>query len=87
MALIEQRVADQIEIVSNFKHIQIREADQIVDDTTGEIKSSRFHRRVIKCGSDVSSETAEIQGIANAVWTDEIKTAWAEHQANQVNQN
>ena len=87
MALIEQRVTDKIEIVSEFKHLQIREADQIVDEDTGEIKSSKFHRRVLECDSDVSKESAEIQAIANAVWTKDIKTAWNEFQANQANQN
>jgi hypothetical protein len=80
MSLIEQRVLDQIEIVTQYKHIQIREADQIVDDSTGKVKSSTFHRRVLVCGADVSGESAEIQAIAAAVWTDEIKAAYTDFQ-------
>lgn len=83
MALTEQRVIDQIEIVSEYKHLQIREADQIVDDQTGEVKSSRFHRRVLECGSDVSLETSEIQAIASAVWTADVVASWEEFKASQ----
>ena len=34
MALTKQKVQDKIEIVSEFKHIQIRYANQIVEDGT-----------------------------------------------------
>lgn len=83
MALIEQRIIDQIEIVSTYKHLQIREADQIVDDQTGEVKSSKFHRRVLECGSDVSNEDAEIQATANLWWTQARKDAFATFKASQ----
>jgi hypothetical protein len=83
MALIKQRVTDKIEIVTQFKHLQIREADQIVDDSTGVVESSKFHRRVVECNADVSNESDEIQAIASAVWTPEIKTAYTTHQEAQ----
>ena len=33
---------------------------------------------------DVSSENAEIQALANALWTDEVKSAWASKQSEEV---
>ena len=33
---------------------------------------------------DVSGESAEIQALAGALWTDEVKKAWADKQAEEV---
>jgi hypothetical protein len=79
MALVEQRVLDKIEIVGKFKHVQIRDDDQIIDDQTNEVKASgNWHRRVLTSNEDISSESAEVQAVCNAVWTDEVKAAWSE---------
>ena len=64
--------------------IKIREIDQEVDDQTGEIISSIYHRRVIDCNSDVSNESLEIQAVANDIWTPEIITAWEEFSTAQT---
>jgi len=80
MALVEQRVLDKIEVVGPFKNVQLREDDQIIDDQTNEVKSSaNWHRRVLASNEDISSESAEVQAVCNAVWTDEIKAAYAAH--------
>jgi hypothetical protein len=77
MALVEQRVLDKIEILGRFKHVQLREDDQIIDDQTNEVKSSgNWHRRVLAPNEDISSEPAEVQAVCNAVWTDEVKDSW-----------
>ena len=39
MALIEKTITDKIEVVGDFKHVQVREDRQIVDDDTDEIKA------------------------------------------------
>jgi len=83
MALTKETVEDKIEVVGDYKAIQIRTATVIKDDGT-EISRS-FHRKVIhpcvKSGNtwsdyDTSSESTEVQGIASAVWTDAVKTAY-----------
>lgn len=83
MALTKETVEDKIEVVGDYKAIQIRTATVIKDDGT-EI-SRNFSRRVIhpcvKSGDtwsdyDTSSESTEVQGIATAVWTDAVKTAY-----------
>jgi len=78
MALIKEVINDKYEIVSTFKHIQVREATVVKED--GVELSRSFHRRVLTPDMDVSSEPDEIKGMADALWTDEVKEAWAEFQ-------
>ena len=63
------------EIRSEYKHIQERQKTAIVED--GSELSYSYHRRVLAPDADVSSESDEIKGIAAALWTDEVKEAWA----------
>ena len=81
MALEKTIVDDKIEIVSAYKHLQIRTATVVSED--GNELSRSFHRRAITPDMDVSGESTEIQGIAAAVWTDEVKAAWQTFQENQ----
>ena len=82
MALIEQTILDKIEIAGPFKHIQCRHDDQIVDDGTGEVKSrGNFRRHILSPGDDLSSEPAEVQAIAAAVWTQDVLDAYQAHTA------
>ena len=81
MALTERTVEDKIEIVGEFKHIQVRAATIIERD--GVEISRSFHRHVIAPDADVSGESAEVQAIAAAVHTDEVKAAYAAHLAAQ----
>ena len=74
MALEKTTTDDKIEIVSDFKHLNIRTATVVSEDGT-ELSRS-FHRRLITPDMDVSGESAEIRGIAAAVWTDQVKSAW-----------
>ena len=64
---------NKIEVVSDFKHLQIRE----ITDEGG------YHRRVLTPDEDVSGEVQEIQDKAEELWTDEVKSAWATFQAEQ----
>ena len=81
MALTEQELQDKIEIVSEHKMIQVRTATIIKRD--GIEISRSFHRHVVVpctkdsgswADTDISGESTEVQAIANAVWTDAIKT-------------
>lgn len=77
MALTERTLEDKIEIVGEFKHIQVRTATIIERD--GVEISRSFHRHVITPDADVSGESAEVQAIAAAVHTPEVKAAYAAH--------
>jgi phage host-nuclease inhibitor protein Gam len=81
MALTERTVQDKIEIVGDFKHIQVRTATVIERD--GVEISRSFHRHVVAPDADISGESAEVQAICTAVHTDEIKAAYAAHLAAQ----
>tara|TARA_R100000306_G_C4347033_1_gene128144 strand:- start:412 stop:681 length:270 start_codon:yes stop_codon:yes gene_type:complete len=77
MALVEKRIVDKVEFVGPFKVCQVREDIQIIDDSTDEIKSrGNWHRYVLKPGNDISGQSAEIQSLCNAAWTQEIKDAF-----------
>ena len=80
MALTEETIQDKIEIVGQYKYIQVRTATVIKKDGT-EISRS-FSRHIVApniSADDLAKESTEVQGIANSVWTDEIKTAYAKN--------
>ena len=82
MALEKQIIEDKIEIVGEFKHVQVRTATVIKED--GVELNRSFHRHTLNCLDDITSESAEVQAICNAVWTDELKAAYQEHLDSQV---
>ena len=87
MAITKEIIEDKIEIVGDYKSIQVRTATVIKED--GVELSRSFHRHALECVSsvkndddtwthtdtDVSGESTEVQGIAATVWTDQIKEA------------
>jgi len=87
MAINKEIIEDKIEIVGEHKTIQIRTATVIKEDGVELTRS--FHRHALDCVSsvkndddswthtdtDVSGESAEVQAIANAVWTTTVKNA------------
>ena len=79
MALTEETVQDKIEIVGDYKHIQVRTATIIKKD--GVEISRSFHRHVVAPNSDVSGESDDVKALATQFHTDEIKTAYAKHVA------
>ena len=78
MAITKEIVEDKIEIVGDYKAIQIREATVIKED--GKELTRSFHRKVLQCVSsvkndddsfthtdtDVSGESAEVQAVKTA---------------------
>ena len=76
MALSESIEYDKIEVVGQYKAVQVRKATVIKKDGTELTRS--FRRYVLQPDSDISKEPAEVQAVCNAVWTDAIKTAWTE---------
>ena len=85
MALTEETIQDKLEVVGQFRHIQVRTATVIKRD--GEEISRSFSRHVVSPLDDVSGESAEVQAICAAVHTDEVKAAYAaflESQASEM---
>ena len=80
MPLTETKENDKIEVVNKW-NIQVREATVIKKD--GVELTRTFHRKVIVPGkldssdnlvdTDISGEDADVQAIANAAWTTQVK--------------
>ena len=77
MALTEEQINDKIEVVGNFKHVQVRTATVIKRDDV-EISRS-FQRHVVAPDADISGESDDVKAICAVVHTDAIKTAYAAH--------
>ena len=82
MALAETIEYDKIEVVGQYKAVQVRKATVITKDGTELTRS--YHRYVLHPDSDITGEPAEVQSICNAVWTDAVKTAWTEFKKTQT---
>ena len=85
MALSESVEYDKIEVVSQYKYVQVRKAIVIKRDGV-EIPGARsFNRYSLQAGllddsdnlveTDISGQPAEVQAICNAVWTTDVKAA------------
>ena len=79
--LTEETKEDKIEIVGDFKHVQVRTATVIKRD--GVEISRSFHRHVVAPDADISGESSQVQAICAAVHTQEVKDAYAAHLAAQ----
>ena len=75
MALTEETVQDKIEVVGDYKHVQVRTATVIKRDDV-EISRS-FSRHVVAPNDDVTGESTEVQAICAVVHTDAVKAAYA----------
>ena len=82
MSLTKQVVVDKIEIVGEFKTVQVRTCTKVLED--GVELSSSYHRHVITAGQDYSSESAEVQAICAAVHTPEVIAAYQASQEQEV---
>jgi len=74
MALTEKTIIDKIELIEN-NSIQVRTATIIEKD--GVELTRTFHRHVVAPGADITNEDPKVQAIANAIWTEEIITAYS----------
>ena len=76
---LEKVITYDYEIRKKYKFIQERERTAIVED--GKEISYSYKRRILAPDADVSGESDEIKGMASALWTDEVKAAWAAKKA------
>ena len=80
MAITKRTEEDKIEVVGEFKHIQVRTATVIEED--GVELSRSFARHVVSAdvsADDLADQSAEVQAISAAVHSDAVKTAYAAH--------
>ena len=91
MALTESIEYDKIEVVGQYKHVQVRKATVIKKDDVELTRS--FERFVLDPGTLDASDNLvdnpldkepdgttaiadEVKAVANAVWTTSVKDAW-----------
>ena len=91
MALEEVIEYDKIEVVGQYKHVQVRKASVIKKD--GAELTRSFERYVLNCGTLDSSDNFvdnplskesdgttnipdDVKAVCNAVWTTNVKNAW-----------
>ena len=93
MALSESIEYDKIEIIGQYKHVQVRKATVIKKDGTELTRS--FERFALSPGSlddsnnfvdnplskepdGITDIADEVKTVCNAVWTSSVKNAWKE---------
>ena len=79
MAITKEIEIAKIEVVGEYKAVQVA-TDTVIKEDGTEISRSR-HRHVVHSNMDISGEDAEVQAVANAVWTDAVKSAWTDYKA------
>ena len=74
MALEKVISEDKIEIVGDYKAVQVRTCTKVLED--GVELSSGYHRHVVTAGQDYSNESAEVQAICAVVHTADVISAY-----------
>ena len=74
MALEKVISEDKIEVVGEYRLVQVRTKTAVMED--GVELSSGFHRHVISAGDDYSSQSTEVQAICAAMHTDAVIAAY-----------
>ena len=85
MALTESIEYDKIEVIGQYKAVQVRKATVIKRDGV-DIGARSFERYVLHCGqldasdnlvdTDLSGEPTEVSAICTAAWTTDVKAAY-----------
>jgi hypothetical protein len=65
---------DRIEVVGDFKHVQVRKSVQIVED--GVVISQTFERDCIAPGVNYSAQPEDVQAICASVHTQDLIEAY-----------
>ena len=77
MAITKEVIQDKIEVVGDYKHIQVRTATIIKED--GKEISRSFHRHVVSPDSDSTNESADVKAMVKQFHTDAVKKAYKAH--------
>jgi hypothetical protein len=68
-------------VVGKYKSVQVRTDTVIIED--GNELSRKYHRHALMPDADITNEHSEVKAVCNAVWTQEVKDAYATFKANQ----
>ena len=82
--ITKRTITDQIEIVGQFHHVQVREATIIEED--GVELSQSYHRYVLAPNDDYSHKDDLVKSVCEAVFTAEVVEAYELSQSAQVDE-
>ena len=83
MAITKETVIGKVEVVGEFKTVQVAMDTLIKED--GNLISQTRHRHVLHPDMNISNETQEVKDICNTAWTQEVKDAWIAFKQEQEN--
>jgi hypothetical protein len=83
MALTKETQIGKIEVIGKHKFVQVRTDTVVIED--GEELSRKYHRHSLAPDANITNEHADVQAVCNAVWTQDVKDAYATFKANQNN--
>ena len=83
MAITKETQIGKIEVVGKYKFVQVRTDTVVIED--GEELSRKYHRHSLAPDANITNEHADVQAVCNAVWTQDVKDAYATFKANQNN--
>jgi len=75
MAITKETQIGKIEVVGTYKAVQV--AMDILIKEDGNLISQTRHRHALMPDADITNEHSEVQAICNAVWTQEVRDAYA----------
>ena len=81
MAITKETQIGKIEVVGQYKSVQVRTDTVVMEDGTE--LSRKYHRHALSPDANISAEHTEVQAVCNAVWTDAVKSAYETFKANQ----
>jgi hypothetical protein len=81
MALTKETQIGKIEVVGKHKFVQVRTDTVVIED--GEELSRKYHRHTLAPDAVITDEHSEVQAVCNAVWTQDVKDAYATFKASQ----
>ena len=81
MAITKETQIGKIEVVGQYKSVQVRTDTVVMED--GEELSRKYHRHALMPDAVITDEHDEVQAVCNAVWTQAIKDAYATFKAEQ----
>ena len=83
MAITKETEIGKIEVVGDYKAVQVRTDTVIKED--GEELSRKYHRHALAPDAVITDEHSEVQAVCNAVWTQDVKDAYETFKAEQEN--
>ena len=81
MAITKETQIGKIEVVGKHKFVQVRTDTVVMEDN--EELSRKYHRHSLTPDADITNELPEVQAVCNAVWTQDVKDAYATFKAEE----